>query len=78
MMRELRRLKLFMDRLDIIIQTELLPSVMNCNADALSRRFGRGDLHVLSSLWRSIADGMKVPLGVFPFLPPFEHPSFLR
>lgn len=78
MMRELRRLKAVLDRLGIRVKAEWIPSVANKFADALSRRFPRGDLQIRRQLRRSIADGMKAPVDVFKFRPLGEHPSYLR
>ena len=78
MMRELRRLKLVLDRMGLRVKSEWIPSVANKFADALSRRFPRGDLQIRRQLRRSIADGMLAPRDVFKFRPLGEHPSYLR
>lgn len=78
LMRELRKLKLVLDRSGIVIKAEWLPSVMNRYADSLSRRFPRGDLQIRRSLRRSVAAGMQAPLDAFRILPTGEHPVYLR
>lgn len=78
MMRELRKLKSVLDHLGVHIRSEWLPLAANRFADALSRRFTRGDLRILQQLRRSVRDGMRAPLDVFPWRPTGEHPRFLR
>lgn len=78
MMRELRRLKIVLDRMGLRIQSEWIPSVANKFADALSRRFPRGDLQIRRQLRRSIVAGMQAPEDVFRYRPLGEHPSYLR
>lgn len=78
MMRELRRLKRVLDRHGLHIRTEWLPSVANKFADALSRRFPRGDLQIRRQLRRSVVDGMEAPIDSFPYRPLGEHPVFRR
>ena len=78
MMRELRLLRRERDRLKVHIDARWLPSVPNKYADALSRRFTRGDLRIRRSLRRSVADGMRAPATEFPYQPLGENPVFLR
>lgn len=78
MMRELRRLKVLLDRNGIVIKAEWLPSVMNRYADSLSRRFPRGDLQIRRSQRRSVVDGMRAPLDSFKLRPMGEQPAYLR
>lgn len=78
LMRELRRLKLVLSKLGVHIRAEWLPSAVNKFADALSRRFPRGDLSIRRQLRRSVADGMLAPVEAFKYRPLGEHPVFLR
>ena len=78
MMRELRRLKCVLDRQGFQIRSEWIPSVANRFADALSRRFPRGDFQIRQQLRQSVQAGMKAPIDVFPFRPTGEHPSYLQ
>lgn len=78
MMRELRNLKCVLDRMGVHIRSEWLPSAANRFADALSRRFPRGDLRVRRSVRRSIVDGMRVDVDSFPYRPLGEPPHFQR
>lgn len=78
MMRELRRLKVVLERLGVQIRSEWIPSVANRFADALSRRFPRGDLQIRRQLRRSVQAGMQAPTDVFPYRPAGEHPVQLR
>lgn len=78
LMRELRRLKLVLSRMGVSIRAEWLPSAVNKFADALSRRFPRGDLSIRRQLRRSVADGMKAPVEAFKYRPLGEHPVFMR
>lgn len=78
MMRELRRLKLVLDRLGLHVKAEWIPSVANRFADCLSRRFPRGDLQIRRQLRRSVVDGMGAPRDVFPFRPVGENPIAQR
>ena len=78
MMKELRRLKLVLDRMGIQIRSEWIPSAANRFADCLSRRFPRGDLQVKRQVRRSIADGMNAPRDVFKWRPLGEHPVYRR
>ena len=78
MMRELRRLKSVLDRNGIHIRSEWIPSVANKFADALSRRFSRGDLQIRRQLRRSVVAGMMAPKDAFPYRPVGEHPTFAR
>lgn len=78
MMRELRRLKSVLDRMGLHIKSEWIPSAANRFADALSRRFPRGDLQIRRHVRRSVMDGMRAPIDAFPFRPVGEHPVFLR
>jgi hypothetical protein len=66
MMRELRRLKKVLDKLELQLSSEWIPSIANKFADALSRRFSPGDLVVRQTLRRSVVDGMMAPLDSFP------------
>lgn len=78
LMRELRRLKLVLSKLGVNVRAEWLPSAVNKFADALSRRFPRGDLSIRRQLRRSVADGMKAPVEAFKYRPLGEHPVFMR
>jgi hypothetical protein len=78
MMRELRLLKRELDRLGLHLDAKWLSSALNKYADALSRRFPRGDLQIRRSLRRSVMAGMQAPTDVFPYRPLGEHPVFLR
>jgi hypothetical protein len=78
MMRELRRLKKVLDELGLQLLSELIPSVANKFADALSRRFSPGDLAVRQTLRRSVVDGMMAPFNKFSLRLLEEHPVFLR
>lgn len=77
MTRELRRLGAVLDNMGLHIKSEWMPSVANCFADALSRRFPRGDLQIRRTVRLSVLDGMRAPIDAFPFQPVWEHPVFL-
>ena len=78
MMRELQLLKRELDRSNVHIDARWLPSVLKKYADALSRRFPRGDLRIRRSLRRSVANGMRAPATEFPYRPLGENLIFLR
>lgn len=78
MMSELRRLKCILDHMGLHISAEWIPSVANRFADALSRRFSRGDLQVRGRLRRSTMDGMAAPVDAFKYRPLGEHQVFQR
>ena len=78
LMHELRRLKTVMTKLNIHIRSDWVPSAVNRFADALSRRFPRGDLQIRRHLRRSVAAGMQAPRDAFKYRPLGEHPSVLR
>ena len=78
LMRELRKLKLVLEKLGVRMRSEWLPSVAKKFADALSRRFPRGDLRIRRKLRRSVQDGMRVKEDAFLYRPLGEHPVFLR
>ena len=78
MMRALRLLKRELDHLGVTIAAKLLPSVLNKYADALSRRFPRGDLRVRRCVRQSVLDGIQAPSDSFPYRPQGEHPVFLK
>ena len=65
MMWELRKLKLFLDRLGLQIRRKWIPSVANRFADGLSRRFPYGDLEIQRQLPHSVVAGMQAPIDVF-------------
>jgi hypothetical protein len=67
-----------LDRLGLHLDAKWLPSALNKYADALSRRFPRGDRQIRRSLRRSVMAGMQAPADVFPYRPLGEHPVFLR
>lgn len=78
LMQELRRLKRVLQHLNVHVRAEWLPSAVNRFADALSRRFPRGDLLIRRQLRRSVAAGMKAPVDAFKYRPLGEHPFVLR
>lgn len=78
LMRELRRLKCFLDQLRIHARSEWIPSVANKFADALSRSFRPDDLWIRQRLWHSVLSGMRAPLDAFPHRPLEAHPVFQR
>jgi hypothetical protein len=78
MMSELRRLQFVLDGLQLQLSTELIPSVLNKFADALSKCFVPGDIAIRTQLRRTVADEMRAPLYSFPLRPLGEHHVFLR
>ena len=78
MMRELRKLKLCLDRLGLQIQSEWIPSFANRFANGLSRRFPRGDLQIRRQLRHSVVAVMKAPIEVFKQRPLGDPPVFGR
>ena len=78
MMRELRKLKLCLDRLGLQIWSEWIQSVANRFADGISRRFPHGDLQIRRRLRHSVAAGMKDPIDVFKHRPLGDPPVFRR
>lgn len=78
MMRELRKLKVVLDRLGLQMWSEWLPSAMNRYADALSRRFPRGDLRIRRSVRHSILDGIPNGRYAFRYWPLGEPPVAAR
>lgn len=78
MMAELHLLNGVLDRLNLRIRAEWIPSAVNRYADALSRRLPRGELHIRQLLRRSVADGMRAPVDALKFRPLGEHPVAQR
>lgn len=75
LMRELRRMKVFLDNVDVRIPSEWLPSFMNIYTDALVRRLAGGDLRIHRSAINSILDIIRQRRVVFRYWPLGKSPA---
>lgn len=78
MMRELRKLKVVLDRMRLNICSEWIHSVPNTFSEAFSLHFPRDSLQMLRELQLSVYAGMSTPEDAFLYRPVGEHPVQLR
>lgn len=74
MMKEIRRLKIVLDRIGLRARTEWIPSTVKRYADALSRRLPRGELRIRRSVRSSILDGIQGVKDALLYRPLGEAP----
>lgn len=77
-MQKLRRLNIVLDHFGIRLESEWILSTVNKFANALSRRFLRGNPLVRRKVRRFIVDGMHIDQNVFKFRPLAEPPRYAR